>query len=164
MVAMEARGQDPEDLYSVITHEIGHMWFPMTVGSDERRYAWMDEGFNTFMNTFSEQDNWKRDDTPTRRGEARFVMPRRVMLAPYRCTRALSPSRGFHRCTGPTVSQAPEAAVHQRHRVVQGEGSLRLTSERPREPPAHWHPCGPRRHRVSPDLAPAHSWSGTTSG
>jgi Peptidase family M1 domain len=74
MVAMEARGEDSEGLYNVITHEIGHMWFPMTVGSDERRYAWMDEGFNTFMNTFSEQDYWKRDDTPTRRAEARFVL------------------------------------------------------------------------------------------
>jgi aminopeptidase N len=29
-------------------HELGHQWFPMQVGSDERRYPWMDEGFNTF--------------------------------------------------------------------------------------------------------------------
>ena len=36
MVAMEARGDDGPDLYNVITHEIGHMWYPMTVGSDER--------------------------------------------------------------------------------------------------------------------------------
>src|SRR2546430_2310534 len=28
--------------------ELGHQWFPMQVGSDERRYPWMDEGFNTF--------------------------------------------------------------------------------------------------------------------
>jgi Peptidase family M1 domain len=73
MMAMEAKGDDGPDLYNVITHEIGHMWFPMMVGSDERRYAWMDEGFNTFMNTFSEEDYWKRDDTQIRRGEARFV-------------------------------------------------------------------------------------------
>jgi aminopeptidase N len=73
MMAMEAKGENGPDLYNVITHEIGHMWFPMTVGSDERRYAWMDEGFNTFMNTFSEEDYWKRDDTEIRRGEARFV-------------------------------------------------------------------------------------------
>ncbi len=73
MVAMEAHSDDAPDLYNVITHEIGHMWFPMTVGSDERRYAWMDEGFNTFMNTFSEEDYWKRDDRETRRNEMRFV-------------------------------------------------------------------------------------------
>jgi aminopeptidase N len=40
--------RDTLSLYSVIVHEFGHMWFPMQVGSDERRYPWMDEGFNTF--------------------------------------------------------------------------------------------------------------------
>jgi hypothetical protein len=54
MLAMEAKGDSGPDLYNVVTHEIGHMWYPMVVGSDERRYAWMDEGFNTFINTFSE--------------------------------------------------------------------------------------------------------------
>jgi peptidase M1-like protein len=73
MVAMEASADDKAELYNVITHEIGHMWYPMTVGSDERRYAWMDEGFNTFINTFSEEDYWKRDDTGTRRSEIQFV-------------------------------------------------------------------------------------------
>ena len=33
----------------VIRHEIGHNWFPMVVNSDERQWAWMDEGFNTFL-------------------------------------------------------------------------------------------------------------------
>jgi hypothetical protein len=73
MVAMEARGDDLPDLYNVVTHEIGHMWYPMMVGSNERRYAWMDEGFNTFINTFSEEDYWKRDDSNIRRNETRFV-------------------------------------------------------------------------------------------
>jgi hypothetical protein len=73
MVAMEARGDDLPDLYNVVTHEIGHMWYPMMVGSNERRYAWMDEGFNTFINTFSEEDYWKRDDSNVRRNETRFV-------------------------------------------------------------------------------------------
>ncbi len=38
-----------EDQFWVLMHEFGHEWFPMLVGSDERRYPWMDEGFNTFI-------------------------------------------------------------------------------------------------------------------
>ncbi|WP_161964022.1 M1 family metallopeptidase [Chitinophaga flava] len=38
------------ELWGVTTHEFGHNWFPMIVGSNERKYAWMDEGFNTFIN------------------------------------------------------------------------------------------------------------------
>jgi hypothetical protein len=40
--------RDTLALYSVIVHEFGHMWFPMQVGSDERRYAWQDEGLTRF--------------------------------------------------------------------------------------------------------------------
>jgi hypothetical protein len=39
--------------WGVIDHEFGHTWFPMIVGSNERLYGWMDEGFNTFINTLS---------------------------------------------------------------------------------------------------------------
>ena len=38
-----------EDQQWVIAHEFGHQWFPMIVGSNERLYPWMDEGFNTFI-------------------------------------------------------------------------------------------------------------------
>ena len=38
-----------EDLQWVLMHEFGHEWFPMLVGSNERLYPWMDEGFNTFI-------------------------------------------------------------------------------------------------------------------
>ena len=33
----------------VIVHEVGHNWFPMIVNSDERQWAWMDEGLDSFM-------------------------------------------------------------------------------------------------------------------
>jgi hypothetical protein len=36
-------------LVSVIVHEVGHNFFPMIVNSDERQWAWMDEGINTFL-------------------------------------------------------------------------------------------------------------------
>lgn len=44
------------DLFGVTDHEFGHTWFPMIVGSNERKYGWMDEGFNTFINTLAEED------------------------------------------------------------------------------------------------------------
>ncbi len=40
-------------LWGVNDHEFGHTWFPMIVGSNERLYGWMDEGFNTFINSLS---------------------------------------------------------------------------------------------------------------
>jgi hypothetical protein len=46
---------DPTSIFGTIDHEQGHEWFPMIVGSNERRYAWMDEGFNTYQNAFSNE-------------------------------------------------------------------------------------------------------------
>ena len=40
--------RDTLSLYSVQVHETAHMWFPMQVGSDERRFAWQDEGLTRF--------------------------------------------------------------------------------------------------------------------
>ena len=57
------------DLYWVTAHEIGHNWFPMIVGSDERRYAFMDEGFNTFIDVYA-ADNFNHGEYgPKRDGE-----------------------------------------------------------------------------------------------
>ncbi len=46
---------DPTSIFGTVDHEQGHEWFPMVVGSNERRYAWMDEGFNTYQNAFSNE-------------------------------------------------------------------------------------------------------------
>ena len=43
-------------LFGVTDHEFGHTWFPMIVGSNERKYGWMDEGFNTFINSLARDD------------------------------------------------------------------------------------------------------------
>ncbi len=53
---------------SVIVHEVGHNYFPMIINSDERKWSWMDEGINTFVQflALSEFDN----NWPHRRGPA----------------------------------------------------------------------------------------------
>ena len=55
-------------LMGVNDHEFGHTWFPMIVGSNERLYGWMDEGFNTFINSLSTADfnngEYKSKDAP----------------------------------------------------------------------------------------------------
>ncbi|HNA01576.1 MAG TPA: M1 family metallopeptidase [Ferruginibacter sp.] len=55
------------DLFGVTDHEFGHTWFPMIVGSNERKYGWMDEGFNTFINSLADDDfnNGEYKEAPT---------------------------------------------------------------------------------------------------
>jgi Peptidase family M1 domain len=43
-------------LFWITAHEIGHTWFPMVVGFNERRHQWMDEGFNTFIDVYESND------------------------------------------------------------------------------------------------------------
>ncbi|HET7115183.1 MAG TPA: M1 family metallopeptidase [Hanamia sp.] len=57
------------ELYWVTAHEIGHNWFPMIVGSDERRYAFMDEGFNTFIDVYAADEFNNGEYAPKRDGE-----------------------------------------------------------------------------------------------
>lgn len=64
------------NLWGVTRHEFGHNWFPMIVGSNERKYAWMDEGFNTYINTVA--------DSAFNNGEYfRPVTSRTRLAAPY---------------------------------------------------------------------------------
>lgn len=65
------RARNERGLYGVTTHEIGHTWFPMVVNTDERRHAWMDEGFNTFINIYSEQEYYGTEGR--RRGGNRAI-------------------------------------------------------------------------------------------
>jgi Peptidase family M1 domain len=49
MLTVVSVGKDPRELLSTIAHEVGHMWFPMQAGNDERRFAWMDEGLASWL-------------------------------------------------------------------------------------------------------------------
>jgi hypothetical protein len=55
MFVMVHGGATPESVFGTLDHEHGHEWFPMIVGSNERLYAWQDEGFNTYINSFSNE-------------------------------------------------------------------------------------------------------------
>lgn len=59
-------------LISVTIHEVGHNWFPMIVASDERTWSWMDEGINSFLQYYAEQD-WQKG-YPSRRGPAKNIV------------------------------------------------------------------------------------------
>jgi len=56
-------------LFWITAHEIGHSWYPMIVGFDERRHAWMDEGFNTFIDTYESDEFNHGEYAPKRDSE-----------------------------------------------------------------------------------------------
>jgi len=65
MISFNYGRPNPDGTYSdrvkngmigVITHEIGHNFFPMIVNSDERQWTWMDEGLNSFVEILAELD------------------------------------------------------------------------------------------------------------
>jgi peptidase M1-like protein len=62
-------------LYAVTAHEEAHMWYPMLISTDERRYSWMDEGTTTYNENQAKKDifpnkNW---DLPEQFGYLRIV-------------------------------------------------------------------------------------------
>ena len=60
-------------LISVTIHEVGHNWFPMILATDERRWGWMDEGMNSFIQYYAEKD-WD-PAYPSQRGPAPQIVP-----------------------------------------------------------------------------------------
>lgn len=58
-----------EESFVVTAHEVGHTWFPMIVQSNERRDAWMDEGFNTFIDIYESEYYKHGKYAPKRDGE-----------------------------------------------------------------------------------------------
>jgi hypothetical protein len=51
-------GQEGQALFNTVSHEVAHMWVPMIVGTNEKRYAWMDEGSASFLEHQSRMELW----------------------------------------------------------------------------------------------------------
>jgi len=62
MLTIVSAGNDPRALLTTVGHEVGHMWTPMQVGSDERRFAWMDEGIASWLERSLLRASTGRDD------------------------------------------------------------------------------------------------------
>ncbi len=58
MITLMGGGNDPERFYGLTAHELGHMWFPMVVGSDEKTFTWMDEGLTSFIDNQASHARW----------------------------------------------------------------------------------------------------------
>ncbi len=56
----------------VIIHEVGHTYFPMIINSDERQWAWFDEGINSFLQFLTEQE-WD-NNYPSAAGPAHTIV------------------------------------------------------------------------------------------
>ena len=68
-MAFDPIDANPKTLFVVTAHEIGHSWFPMLVGFNERRNAWMDEGINTFIDVYESDEFNHGEFAPKRDSE-----------------------------------------------------------------------------------------------
>ncbi|MFO1078255.1 MAG: M1 family metallopeptidase [Planctomycetota bacterium] len=60
MMTLCGDGGAPQFAQGLTAHELGHMWFPMQVGSNETADGWLDEGLTDFCTTLIEADYWQR--------------------------------------------------------------------------------------------------------
>lgn len=74
MITLIGGARNDRSLFGVTYHEIGHMWFPMVVGQDEKQYTWMDEGLTSFNANEGASDFWQEDAwDPARQGYYRIA-------------------------------------------------------------------------------------------
>ena len=104
-------------LWGVTDHEFGHTWFPMIVGSDERKYGWMDEGFNTFINDISTADFNNGEYKPRPRGGAMM----RFMFSPTSETVMSTPDALKERNIGMALYYKPGYALTLLRTEILGE-------------------------------------------
>ena len=104
-------------LIGVIIHEIGHIYFPMTVNSDERQWTWMDEGLNTFLQYVSELE-WE-EDFPSFSGETNVLDVIPEYMSSERQVPVMTQSDSVLRF-GPNAYSKPAAALTVLRETVMG--------------------------------------------
>ncbi len=75
-----------QNMIRVIIHEVGHNWFPMIVSSDERKWMWMDEGLNTFLDQRTVAERYPNFDYVTPKNIVPFMDGDKNILRPIMTT------------------------------------------------------------------------------
>jgi len=88
---------NPKGLFGVTDHEVGHIWFPMIVNTNERLHVWMDEGFNSFTDAYSEMAWYGNDELDWVRTQERLT---RFAEAPNRQPISTRPDAMWRRWVG----------------------------------------------------------------
>jgi|TARA_B100001093_G_scaffold67483_1_gene57532 hypothetical protein len=114
-------------MIGVIIHEIGHFFFPMIVNSDERQWAWMDEGINTFVQYLTEQEFGKKypeiiypyKNFPSDRGPADMIVDYMSVDQNYLAPIMSNPENVFD--LGPNAYGKPATALNILRETIMGE-------------------------------------------
>jgi hypothetical protein len=120
MLVMEAKSDDKYDLYNVVTHEIGHNWFPMLVGSNERMHMWQDEGFNTFINTFSEGRRYPEKGNQMQRAAGERALVEQMMIRNLDVPVDVNPDRIDPRLLGLAAYVKPSVGLQLLRQEIMG--------------------------------------------
>ena len=117
-------------MIGVIIHEIGHNFFPMIVNSDERQWAWMDEGLTTFVQYLAEQEFGEKypeiiaplDKFPSDRGPAKLITDYMSVDQNFLAPIMSNPENVYY--LGPNAYGKPAAALNILRETIMGKELL----------------------------------------
>ncbi len=102
-------------MIGVITHEVGHNFFPMIVNSDERQWTWMDEGINSFVEILAELDydpNFNTGNLP--KDIVRYMSLDQERLSP------IMSQGDYVKNFGPNAYTKPAAGLYMLRQTIMG--------------------------------------------
>jgi hypothetical protein len=102
-------------MIGVITHEVGHNFFPMIVNSDERQWTWMDEGLNSFVEILAELDydpNFNTGNLP--KDIVRYMSGDQSNLSP------IMSQGDYVKQFGPNAYTKPAAGLYMLRQTIMG--------------------------------------------